>query len=134
VGDVSSDFARAIVAIERGDQDVLKVGNLEAVRDFLDVKDGVRALWLLAERGEPGQVYNLCSGVGHPVRRILEIFVSLATRAIPVEHDLSRTRPFDEPIIVGDNSRLRALGWAPSVPVERSLVTILNYWRSVATL
>lgn len=64
-GDVTSDFARGIVAVERGKQASLKVGNLEAVRDFLDVRDGVGALWLLARKGVAGEVYNLCSGVGH---------------------------------------------------------------------
>jgi GDP-mannose 4,6-dehydratase len=80
VGDVCSDFARQVVAVERGRQPSLQVGNLEAVRDFLDVGDAVRALWLLARKGEPGGVYNVCSGTGTKVRSVLEMFLTMASR------------------------------------------------------
>ncbi len=130
VGDVCSDFAHGVVAVERGDQPSLKVGNLEAVRDFLDVEDAVRALWLLTQKGTPGQVYNVCSGVGYKVRTVLELLLKMGSRPIPVEHDSLRERPVIEPVVVGDNSRLRALGWAPRVPLNDSLARILDYWRS----
>lgn len=130
--DVCSDFARGIVAVERGEQTSLRVGNLEPVRDFLDVRDGTRALFLLAERGMPEEVYNICSGVGRPVRAVLEILLSLATRPIPVEPDPSRLRPADEPVVVGDSSKLRALGWEPQVPLEETLRSMLDYWRAAA--
>lgn len=128
-GDVCSDFARGIVAVERREQPCLRVGNLEPVRDFLDVRDAARALWLLAERGQPGEVYNLCSGVGHPVWKVLEMMIGMATRPIPVQPDPDRLRPIDEPVIVGDSSRLRALGWQPQVPLEQTLRDMLEYWR-----
>jgi GDP-4-dehydro-6-deoxy-D-mannose reductase len=118
VGDVCSDFARQVLAVERGSQPSLLVGNLEAVRDFLDVDDAVRALWLLAEKGEPGGVYNVCSGTGRKVRSVLEMFLTMASRPIPVEQDACRFRLVDKPFVVGDNSRLRSLGWAPQVAVE----------------
>lgn len=129
VGDVCSDFARGIVEVEKGQSDGLRVGNLEAVRDFLDVRDAVRALWILAEKGAPGEVYNVCSGVGHSVREVLKILISLATRPIPVGPDPSHLRPADEPAVVGDNTRLRALGWEPQIPLGRALDTVLDYWR-----
>jgi GDP-4-dehydro-6-deoxy-D-mannose reductase len=129
VGDVCSDFARQVVAVEREKQPSLQVGNLEAVRDFLDVKDAVRALWLLAEKGEPGGVYNLCSGTGTKVGSVLEMFLAMASRPIPMEQDAGRLRPVDKPFVVGDNSRLRAQGWAPQVAMEQSLAAILDYWR-----
>lgn len=131
-GDVCSDFARGIVAVERGDQPSLKVGNLEAVRDFVDVRDAVLALWLLAERGTPGEVYNLCSGVGHPVQEILDILLSLAAVPIPVEQDPAWVRPADEPVVTGDNSKLRALGWEPRIPLKETLRDLLDYWRGAA--
>jgi GDP-4-dehydro-6-deoxy-D-mannose reductase len=127
--DVCSDFARGIVEVEKGRSDRLRVGNLEAVRDFLDVRDAVRALWLLAEKGTPGAVYNVCSGVGHSVREVLDILISLATRPIPVEPDPTRLRTADEPVVIGDNGRLRALGWKPEIPLDRALGAVLDYWR-----
>jgi len=130
VGDVCSDLARGIVAVERGLRPALSVGNLEAVRDFLDVRDVVRACWTIAERGTTGQVYNICSGVGHSVRELLEMLLSHATGTVTAKRDLSRLRPSDQPVVVGDNSRLRALGWQPTVPLERSLSDILDYWRT----
>jgi GDP-4-dehydro-6-deoxy-D-mannose reductase len=117
------------VAVEGGTQPSLLVGNLEAVRDFLDVADAVRALWLLVEKGEPGGVYNVCSGMGTKVRSVLEMFLAMASRPIPVEQDAGRLRPVDKPFVVGDNSRLRSLGWAPQVALEQSLAAILDYWR-----
>jgi GDP-4-dehydro-6-deoxy-D-mannose reductase len=107
----------------------LQVGNLEAVRDFLDVGDAVRALWLLVEKGEPGGVYNVCSGVARNVRSVLEMLLAMASRPIPVAQDAGRFRPVDKPLVVGDNSRLRALGWAPQVALDQSLARILEYWR-----
>jgi GDP-4-dehydro-6-deoxy-D-mannose reductase len=129
-GDVCSSFARGIVAVETRTQLSLNVGNLEVVRDFLDREDAVRALWLLAERGVPGHTYNVCSGTGHKIGTVLEEFLRMGFRPIPVEHDPALLRTVDEPVLVGDNSRLRALGWTPEVPLDDTLSRILGYWRS----
>jgi len=129
VGDVCSDFARGVVAVENGHRERLLVGNLSPIRDFLDVRDAVRAFWLLAEKGSPGEVYNVCSGVGRTVREVLDIIVSLANRPVSVDQDPQRRRPADEPYIVGDNRKLRALGWAPELPLEMTLADMLDYWR-----
>jgi GDP-4-dehydro-6-deoxy-D-mannose reductase len=120
------------VAVEKGVLPSLKVGNLDTVRDFLDVQDAVRGFWLLAQGGTPGEVYNVCSGVGHRIQTVLEILLSMASKPISVEHDPARLRGVDAPIVVGDNSRLRALGWAPRVPLDQSLARILAYWRGAA--
>jgi GDP-4-dehydro-6-deoxy-D-mannose reductase len=130
VGDVCSDFARGVAAVERGDQSALKVGNLETIRDFLDVDDAVRAFWLLTQKGAPGHVYNVCSGEGHKVRTVLELLLGMGSKTIPLEYDPMRERPVDEPVVIGDNSSLRVLGWAPRVSLNDSLSRILNYWRS----
>ncbi len=131
-GDVCSDFARGIVAVEREQQTSLHVGKTDVVRDFLDVQDGVRALALLAEKGGPGEAYNLCSGVPRTVRDVLGIMIAMASRLIPVEQDPSRMRPSDEPVIVGDNSKLCALGWEPRVPLNQALADVLAHWRRAA--
>jgi GDP-4-dehydro-6-deoxy-D-mannose reductase len=131
-GDVCSDFARGVVAVEKGKQPSLNVGNLETVRDFLDVEDAVRALWLLVQKGVPGEVYNICSGAGHKIQTVLEALVDMGIRPIPIKSDPCRLRPVDQPVVVGDNSCLRALGWAPQVPLDQSLARILDYWRNLS--
>lgn len=130
--DVCSDLARGIVQIERGQHSSLKVGNLEAIRDVVDIRDAVKALWLLAEKGVPGEAYNLCSSKGCRVRGILDAFISLSTAKVEVEIDKERMRPVDEPLLVGDSSKLRRLGWEPQILLERSLTDILNFWRREA--
>ena len=125
-----SDFSRGIVSVERGRQAGLKVGNLDAVRDFLDVEDATRAFWTLAEKGTPGEVYNVCSGTGYSIQQVLDRLISMADSPVQVERDQSRMRPADEPVLIGDNSRLKALGWKPVVPLDRSLGNILDAWRA----
>jgi GDP-4-dehydro-6-deoxy-D-mannose reductase len=128
-GDVSSDFARGIVAIERGWQQDLPVGNLEVVRDLLDVHDGVEAICLLAQLGRPGDVYNVCSGRGHSLREVLSVYRQLARAEIRERSDSSRIRPNDEMVKIGDPAKLCALGWSPKRPIRQALEDILEYWR-----
>jgi GDP-4-dehydro-6-deoxy-D-mannose reductase len=128
-GDVASDFARGIVAIERGRQADLPVGNLDVVRDLLDVRDGVEAFWLLSQRGCAGDVYNVCSGRGHSLRDVLSVYKDLASVAVRERLDPDRIRPIEEMVKVGDSSKLNALGWSPRRPIPRVLKDILEYWR-----
>jgi len=130
VGDVCSDFARGVVAVQRGQSDRLRVGNLEAVRDFLDVRDAVQALSLLADKATPGEVYNVCSGVGHRVREVLELLIALSGNEVRYRVVPEKLRPYDVRICIGDNLRLKALGWKPQIPLERTLADILDYWRA----
>jgi GDP-4-dehydro-6-deoxy-D-mannose reductase len=126
-------FARQIAEAEAGLRPaVVDVGNLEARRDFLDVEDAVRGLWALMERGVPGEVYNLCSGRAPSIREVLDIYLSLAVLPIEVREDPERLRPADEPILLGDNTKLRsATGWQPRVPLQESARRILDHWRGV---
>lgn len=129
VSDACSDFARGIVAIEKGLKETLEVGNLETVRDFTDGRDAVKALWLLARRGEYGRVYNLCSGRAYQVGEILEKMISLA--GIPVKYEVvpEKLRPYDDPVYMGDGEDLYRLGWRLEIPMERTLSDLLAYWR-----
>jgi GDP-4-dehydro-6-deoxy-D-mannose reductase len=127
--DACSDFARGIAEIEVGKRDALSVGNVETVRDIVDVKDAVRAMWLLIEKGTPGEVYNICSGKGYKIKYILDKLISLSSRPIKVRPNPDLVRPSDDPIIIGDNSKLYSLGWTPQISLENSLSDILNYWR-----
>ena len=132
-GDVCSDIARGIAAVERGRQRTLRVGNLEAVRDFLDVRDAVRALHLLADKGGRGEAYNICSGQGRKISGVLSALLSMAVEPVPVVQDEQRLRPLDEPVVIGDNSRLRALGWQPEIALDETLSDVLAYWRALAS-
>jgi GDP-4-dehydro-6-deoxy-D-mannose reductase len=129
-GDVSSDFARGVVAIEQGQQADLPVGNLDVVRDLLDVRDGVEALGLLAQLGKPGDVYNICSGRGYSLRDVLSVYRDLATVEIRERRDPSRIRPIEEMVKIGDPAKLCGLGWSPRRPIRQTLEDILEYWRA----
>jgi len=127
----ASGVARQIAQIEAGLlAPVIKVGNLDARRDFTDVRDTVRAYRALIDRGVPGTAYNVCSGVAHTVRDVLDLLVALATVAVSVETDPDRLRPNDIPLLLGDPSRIRRdTGWEPVVPLARTLSDLLDDWR-----
>jgi GDP-4-dehydro-6-deoxy-D-mannose reductase len=127
--DAPSDFARGIAEIEKGQRNVLEVGNLESVRDVVDVRDCIKAMWLLTERGKPGEVYNICSGKGYKMVDILDIMLSFSWKKIEIRQDPAKMRTFDETILVGDNSKLRKIGWKPQIPLEKTLSDILDFWR-----
>jgi len=128
---MTSNFARQIAEIEKGQREpFLRVGNLDAIRDFTDVRDMVRAYWLALERGEPGEVYNICSGRGYAVREVLELLLGLTSARIEVRPDPARLRPSDVPVLVGDCQKFRrATGWEPTIPFEVTLKDLLDYWR-----
>ncbi len=129
---VTSSFARQIAEIEGGQRaPEIFVGNLKARRDYSDVRDIVRGYWLLLQRGEPGEVYNLCSGRAWAIQQILDFLLAESrVRPIVVKEDPARLRPSDVPILVGDPSRIcEAVGWSPEIPFERTLLDLLNYWR-----
>jgi GDP-4-dehydro-6-deoxy-D-mannose reductase len=128
---MTSNLSRQIAEIEKGVREpVVLVGNMEAVRDFTDVRDMVRAYWLALERGEPGEVYNICSGRGYTVRNVLETLLGLTSTRVEVRQDPERLRPSDVQILLGDCSRFRqATGWQPTIPFEVTLKDLLDYWR-----
>jgi GDP-4-dehydro-6-deoxy-D-mannose reductase len=129
---VTPAFARQIAEIERGEAQILRHGNLDAARDFLDVRDVVRAYRLLAleTEQEPWRVVNVCSGQGVVMRDILDILVRSATVPIRTEQDPNRLRPSDLPVNIGDPSLLKKLtGWQPTIPLETTLADTLEYWR-----
>ncbi len=126
-----SSFACQIARIDRGENDpVIRVGNLEAFRDYLDIRDIVRAYWLLSESGVPGEVYNVCSGKSVQMQNILDILLKLSPGKIRIERDPERMRPSDIPEARGDNSRLYACtGWKQEINLDRMLADTYNYWK-----
>ena len=124
-------FACQIAQVESKLIDGMRVGNLEAVRDFLDVRDVVRAYYELAEHGTGGETYNVCSGVGRSMSAVLDTLIGMADVPITVFTDPERMRPADIARSVGDGSRLRsAVEWQPEITFERTLSDTLAFFRS----
>ena len=110
---------------------MIDVGNLDAVRDFTDVRDVVRAYRLLLEKGEAGQAYNVCSGRGRRIREVLDLLLAGSSARVEVRVDKERFRPSDVPAQVGDPSRVRAAtGWEPRIALEQTLADLLSDWRA----
>jgi GDP-4-dehydro-6-deoxy-D-mannose reductase len=129
---VTSNFAKQVAEIEAGLREpIISVGDLTPRRDFSDVRDIVRGYWLLLERGEPGEVYNLCSGRSWAIQQVLDFFLEQSrVKKIAVEIDSTRLRPSDVMILEGDPSKIRkATGWEVEIPFERTLKDLLAYWR-----
>jgi GDP-4-dehydro-6-deoxy-D-mannose reductase len=131
LGFVWSDMARQIAQIERGrGPAILEVGTTTTRRDFTDVRDMVRAYWLLLDRAQPGTVYNAASGSAMSIQEVIEGLLACAARRIETRQVAQRIRPVDIPLLLGDASRLRTLtGWAPTIPLRQSFADVLNDWR-----
>ena len=128
---VCSSFAKQIAGIEKGlIEPIIKVGNLEAKRDFTDVRDMVRAYWLAMQKGESGDVYNICSGKTVSIKEILDKLLSMSKKNIKVKQDPKRLRSSDIPILLGDSTKFRKqTSWEQGIPFEKTLRCILDYWR-----
>lgn len=128
---VTSNFAAQVARIEAGLREpVIHVGNLDAIRDFTDVRDTVRGYWLAATKGKPGEVYNLATGNGITIRELLDRLIAMADVQVEVRPDPERMRPSDVEILIGDASRIRRdTGWEPQIPFEKTLRDTLDYWR-----
>ena len=128
---VTSNFAKQIAEIEKGLREpVLRVGDVTSRRDWSDVRDVVRAYWLVSQRGVPGEVYNVGCGVARTVAQLVDLLLSLTPATIEVRQDPSRLRPSDVKILLSDSSKLqRQTGWSPSIPFEQTIRDLLGYWR-----
>ena len=128
---VTSSFAKQIAQIEAGLQEpVIAVGDLDSRRDWTDTRDMVRAYWLAAERGTPGEVYNTGHGTCMRVGEMLDILLSHARVPISVEQDPTRLRPSDVPLLLANVDKFRAAtGWEPTIPFEQTMADLLGYWR-----
>ena len=129
---VAASVARQLAMMEAGVlEPVLKIGNLDAARDLTDVRDMVRAYRLLAERGTPGTVYNVCRGEARPIRQLVADLVARARIPVEIAVDPSRLRASDVPVVLGSAARIaHDTGWTPAIPPERTLDDLLDYWRA----
>ncbi|MCD6327196.1 GDP-mannose 4,6-dehydratase [bacterium] len=128
---VCSSFAKQVAEIEaQRAEPVMRVGNLAARRDFLDVRDVVRAYLFAIENAEPGVVYNICSGNAASIREVLDTLLSLTNAVIDVQIDPAYLRPLDIPLLVGSHARFTAATrWQPTIPLTQTLNDLLDYWR-----
>lgn len=128
---VTSNFAKQIAEIEKSLKGpVIEVGNLEAKRDFTDVRDTVEAYWLSLEKGAPGEVYNICSGRIIRIRDMLDMLLSLSSVKVDIKQDPGRMRPSDVLILLGDCTKFKeTTGWEPKISLEQTLEDLLDYWR-----
>lgn len=130
-GFVCSSFARQIARAEKGlCEPVLEVGNLEARRDFSDVRDMVGAYHAALENGRSGGLYNVCSGRAHSIEALLDMLLEMSEADLEVRRSPELMRPVDIPLILGSNRRFaEEVGWEPAIPIEQTLSDLLDYWR-----
>ena len=128
---VVSSFARQIAEVEAGlAEPVVLVGNLEPIRDFLDVRDVVRAYEMVAASEHSGKIFNVASGRGTRIREMLDMLIENASVPIEVRTDPERLRPSEVPEFRGDSTRLRTdTGWHPEIPLDQTVRDVLDYWR-----
>ena len=131
---VVSDFCKQVSEIEAGIKPpVMRVGNLQAKRDFTDVRDVVRAYGLLIQKGQAGETYNIGSGHAIAIQELLDKILSLSEKNISVELDTARLRPADIPVIEADIQKIQQLtAWKPEISLNQTLLETLNYWRENA--
>jgi GDP-4-dehydro-6-deoxy-D-mannose reductase len=136
-GFVVTDFSKQIVDIEKElKENTLYVGNLDAYRDFTDVRDIVEAYYLLLTNNDVnfGDIYNVCSNNSVSIQEVLNLLIKLSKVSINVQRDLSRMRPADIPLYIGNNSKISDLGWKPKISLEQTLAEVMLSLRNEETI
>ena len=128
---VCSDFGHHFALIAAGKAPaVIRAGNLEARRDFTDVRDVVRAYWLLFDRRTDESLFNVCSGRPYAIREVIELFMEITGVPVELQHDPARFRPYDNPLVLGSFDRLNAAtGWTPAIPFRQTLQDVFADWQ-----
>jgi GDP-4-dehydro-6-deoxy-D-mannose reductase len=131
---VAPSVAKQIAEIEVGLRPpTLAMGNMASQRDIMDVRDTVRGYRALMQSAQPGVPYNVCSGTPTSIRSLVDLFISKARVKITIEQDPGRLRPNDTPLVLGDRSRIqKETGWAPEIPLEKTVDDLLTFWRDQA--
>ena len=121
---------------KRNTKDInILTGDVTLIRDFLDVRDVVRAYYLLLENGIKGELYNICSGKGRSIKEIIDLLNNLFKIKINIVIDKDKIRLNDNKIIIGDNTKINALtGWKPEISIMDSLCDIIDYWKEILYL
>jgi GDP-4-dehydro-6-deoxy-D-mannose reductase len=130
-GFIVPDIAQQIVACEKGEQTNICVGNLDAKRDYTDVRDIVRAYRLLLENGVSGETYNVCSNNPMSGHDILSGLLNASGKSFEIKQDPAKMRPADNPVIYGNHDKLTsATGWEPEIKLDQTFTDVVADWRS----
>ncbi len=125
------NFARQLALIKKGViEPEIHVGNLTSARDFIDVRDGVRAIRLIVEKGNPAEPYNICNNKAYKIQEILDMLVEISGTNAKVVSDKSLFRPADEPLLLGDNSKITAFGYKREYSMHKTLEDVFADWES----
>jgi GDP-4-dehydro-6-deoxy-D-mannose reductase len=130
LGFVCSDIVKQVVDVEVGKAECIKVGNLDAKRDFTDIRDVVNAYWNIITSGKAGEVFNVCTGKSIKIQDILDKLITFSGKHVLVEIDKNKLRQSDVPDFVGDNTKLRSIGWMPQYTIDKSLIDLLEWRRN----
>jgi len=123
------NFARQLALIAKGKlSPIIKVGNLSSARDFIDVRDGVEGMMLLLKNGLPGEAVNICTGTSYSIKEVLSILIEISGLNVVVEEDPNLLRLSDEPLLLGDVSKLRSLGWTQKHKIRDTLQDVFDDW------
>jgi GDP-4-dehydro-6-deoxy-D-mannose reductase len=131
LGFIVPDLTKQVVEYEKGLSQEVFVGNLDAKRDYTDVRDIARAYRLLLEKGKPGEIYNICSGVALSGHEILALILKSTSSNPVIKQDPARMRPSDNPVFYGDYTELnKDTGWKPEIEIETTIADVVEYWRN----
>jgi GDP-4-dehydro-6-deoxy-D-mannose reductase len=123
------NFARQVALIKKGKiKPIIQVGNLESARDFIDVRDGVDAMMLMLQKGNSGEPINICTGTAHKISDVLHMLIEIADIKVEIKQSQSLIRPSDEPLLLGDNSKIKALGWYQKYSIMETLTEVYKDW------
>jgi len=123
------NFARQLALIAKGKlEPAVHVGNLDSARDFIDVRDGVTGMMLLMEKGTPGDPVNICTGTAFKISEILDMLIEISGQDVKVIKDPALFRPSDEPLLLGDNTKLKNLGWQQKYSIRQTLEAVYQDW------
>jgi GDP-4-dehydro-6-deoxy-D-mannose reductase len=129
---VVASFAKRLVEMKKqgATSPKLMTGDISLIRDFVDVRDVVRAYDGLLKKGKKGEIYNICGGVGYSLKELVQQMASILDMEVLTEVDEKLIRPNDNKVIIGSNEKIkRSIGWAPEIPMRRSLEDVINFWR-----
>jgi len=128
---VISSFVKKLVTIKKYNSinKSINVGNIDVVRDFVDVRDVVRAYFLLLHKGKSGEIYNICSGIGTSIKDILNNIINILKIEVDIVVDKDLIRPADNKIIIGSNDKIKNdVGWEINISLEQSIIDVIKYW------
>ncbi|MBF0226224.1 MAG: GDP-mannose 4,6-dehydratase [Desulfobacterales bacterium] len=129
---VVSSIGKKFVEYLKNKKNKIFVGNIDIVRDFLDVRDVVRAYFMLLKKGQIGDIYNVCSGKSYSIKQIIELYKDITLLNPPIEIDKALLRPIENPIVLGSYEKIKTeINWAPKIDLKDSLKTIITYWENI---